>query len=139
MAVALPRLGTAFVLSALTHRAAVNGTAGPAVRGVAAGFTNWDASYYLAIAEHGYAVIAYAPFFPLQALLIRAGASFLGFPNAAIVVTWLAFGVAVWGIAAVAARLTTSLEGRCSVPSCSPGARCRCFSSRPTASRSSSR
>ena len=68
---------------------------------------NWDAAHYLAIAQHGYPTIANTPFFPLQPLLIRAGATFVGFPNAAIVVTWLAFGVAVWGIVDVAGRLTT--------------------------------
>ena len=105
--VTAPRLAVAFVLSALTERTATVGTAGPAVRGVASGFLNWDGAHYLSIAEHGYAAVFDTPFFPLQPLLARPLAELLGYPNALIATSWVALGFAVWGIVDLAARLTT--------------------------------
>ena len=73
LAVALPRLAVAVMLSALTHRAGAGRHGrdpGPRRRG---GLTNWDAAHYLSIVQHGYPTVANAPFFPLQPLLIRAG------------------------------------------------------------------
>ena len=105
--VTAPRLAVAFVLSVLTERTAAVGTAGPAVRGVASGLLNWDGAHYLSIAEHGYVTVFDTIFFPLQPLLARPLAELLGFPNAVIAVSWIAFGFAVWGIVDVATRLTT--------------------------------
>ena len=105
--VTAPRLAMAFVLSAVTERTAAVGTAGPAVHGVASGLLNWDGAHYLSIAEHGYVTVFDTIFFPLQPLLARPLAALLGFPNAVIAVSWIAFGFAVWGIVDVATRLTT--------------------------------
>jgi hypothetical protein len=105
--IVVPRLLVAVLLSALTERASSVGTSGPAVRGIASGFLNWDAAHYLAIAEHGYRTVVDAPFFPLQPLLDRAFAEVLGYPNAAIAVSWVALGFAAWGILDVATRLTS--------------------------------
>jgi hypothetical protein len=105
--VVVPRLGIAVLLSALSERASTVGTSGPAVRGIASGFLNWDAAHYLAIAEHGYSSVFDAPYFPLQPLLDRALAEVFGFPNAAIAVSWLALGFAAWGILDVGSRLTS--------------------------------
>jgi hypothetical protein len=105
--VVVPRLVVAVFLSALTERASTVGTSGPAVRGLASGFLNWDAAHYLSVAEHGYRTVADAPWFPLQPLLDKAFAEVLGFPNAAIAVSWVAFGFAAWGILDVATRLTS--------------------------------
>jgi hypothetical protein len=105
--VVVPRLAVAVLLSGLTERASTMDTSGPAVRGIASGFLNWDAAHYLSVAEHGYRTVADAPWFPLQPLLDRVFAGVLGFPNAAIAVSWIAFGFAAWGILDVATRLTS--------------------------------
>jgi hypothetical protein len=105
--ITLPRLACAFVVSAVTERTASVGSPGPAVHGPASGLLNWDAAHYLSIAEHGYQSVVDTPFFPLQPLLARPLAGLLGFPNATIAVSWIAFGFAVWGIIDVATRLTS--------------------------------
>jgi hypothetical protein len=105
--ITLPRLAVAFVVSALTERTASIGSPGPAVHGVASGLLNWDAAHYLSITEHGYQSVFDTPFFPLQPLLGRLLAGLLGFPNATIAVSWIAFGFAIWGIIDVASRLTS--------------------------------
>ncbi len=109
--IAAPRLAAAFVLSAVTERAAPVGTAGPTVRGPASGFLNWDVAHYLALAEHGYVSYPDTNFFPLDPLLIHPVGLVLGFPNATIAVAWTAFAFAVWGILDVATRLTSSRRG----------------------------
>ncbi len=109
--IVLPRLLVAFVLSALLERSAAVGTAGPDIRGPAAGLMNWDAGHYLSIAEHGYRSVVDTPFFPGQPLAAHALGVFVGFPNADIAVSWIAFAFAVWGIVDVAGRLTTRRAG----------------------------
>ena len=106
-AIALPRVATAFVTSALTERSAAVGTAGPSVRGPASGLLNWDAAHYLSIAQYGYRSILDSPFLPGQPLTAHALALVVGFPNAMIAVSWIAFVFAVWGIIDVASRLST--------------------------------
>ncbi|HEY6474336.1 MAG TPA: mannosyltransferase family protein, partial [Acidimicrobiales bacterium] len=105
--ITLSRLGIALLLSALTERAAPVGTAGSAVRGPASGFLNWDGAHYLAIAEHGYRAAFDAPFFPAQPLIAHTLGAALGYPNADIAVSWIAFAFAVWGIVDLASRFTT--------------------------------
>ena len=106
--IVVPRLAAALALSAVATHVGGVGSPGPGVRGPASGLLNWDAGQYLSIAEHGYTTVLTTPFFPLEALLVRPTAEVLGFPNAAIAVSWLAFAFAVWGIVDVATRLTTS-------------------------------
>ena len=105
--IVVPRLVAALALAGVATHVGGVGSPGSSVRAPASGLLNWDAGHYLTIAEHGYTSVLSAPFLPLEPLLIRPLAEVLGFPNAAVAVSWLSFAFAVWGIIDLATRLST--------------------------------